>query len=271
MCAPPPLLRHPALAFVARWLPGASLQAMPDHATLNRWGATCGLALRDGRPLRFVPSPAGERSAIAYERRIVEHAEIITRQDSLHDLFNALAWLRFPRTKARLSALHVGDGAATGWHLSERGARRDAATLLDESGAIVACADPELVELWQSHGWRQLFHDRREEVERNMRIAVIGHGLAAKLFAPFPSLTAKALVLDVLSPPPSWPERSLEQALDDAADAWLDKHAQTVSPRCFLPLPIAAWPGWDAQGRGAERFDDTTVFRPRRGSLELRS
>ncbi|MEP6656076.1 MAG: DUF3025 domain-containing protein, partial [Betaproteobacteria bacterium] len=201
----------------------------------------------------------------AYERRIVERAEIVTRQDSLHDLCNALAWLRFARTKARLSALHVADGDVSAGHPGERGARRDAATLLDESGAIVACADPELIGLWRSHAWRALFHDRREELERKLRIAVIGHGLVAKLFAPFPSLTARVLVLEVRSPPDAQPEPLLEQALDEAAAAWLDQHARTMHPRDFLPLPIAAWPGWDAQQRGAERFDDIAVFRPRRG------
>lgn len=266
MSAPPFAIAHPALAFLPQWLPSGMPQVPPDHARLNRWGAACGLALPDGRALRFVAPPAESLSAISYERRIIEQAEIVIRHGSLHDFLNALAWLRFPRTKARLSAVHVAEGAASGSQPGYRSPRRDAATLLDESGIIVACANPELLSLWRSHAWRRLFYDRREEVECNMRIAVIGHGVIAKLFAPFPSLTAKALVLDVPSPANASPGHSLEQALDVAAGAWLDEHGPTMNPRSLLPLPIAAWPGWDAQGRGAERFDDAAVFRPPRSA-----
>ena len=62
--------------------------------------------LSDGQaPVRFVPQsdlPPGQ----AYEAYIFEYGACPTR-DNLHDLFNGLSWLAFPRTKARLNALQA--------------------------------------------------------------------------------------------------------------------------------------------------------------------
>ena len=32
-----------------------------------------------------------------------------TRPDNLHDFFNALIWLAFPRSKARINAMHAAE------------------------------------------------------------------------------------------------------------------------------------------------------------------
>jgi hypothetical protein len=50
-------------------------------------------------------------SALEFERRIHAHGEVETRPQCWHDAFHACAWLAFPRTKARINALHVADGA----------------------------------------------------------------------------------------------------------------------------------------------------------------
>jgi hypothetical protein len=39
---------------------------------------------------------------------------VATRVDNLHDWFNALAWLCFPRTKARINAMHAAEIPRTG-------------------------------------------------------------------------------------------------------------------------------------------------------------
>ena len=68
----------------------------------------------------------------SYEERIFRTGEVATRPGSWHDLFNALAWLAFPRAKAALNRLHHdelarrGDGPA-------RGTVRDVATLFDRN------------------------------------------------------------------------------------------------------------------------------------------
>ena len=57
-----------------------------------------------GPAIRFVPSddmPVGD-----YERQIFETGRVSTRGNNWHDLFNALAWCRFPRLKAAMNAMH---------------------------------------------------------------------------------------------------------------------------------------------------------------------
>jgi hypothetical protein len=214
------------------------------------------LALRDGTPLRFVAAGNARTSALAYERRIRECGEIATRERDHHDFCNALAWLMFPRTKAALNAIHVADAGRTG----ARSRRRDAATLIDEYGVIVLGAQPALVAMWRDHRWGALFGERVGEVEAGMQIAVLGHGLMAALERPFAALTAKALVI---CPAASQPAAADTIAGCDAeAQQRLAATATTFQPRALLPLPIAAWPGWDPLARGDERFADTRVFRP---------
>ena len=57
--------------------------------------------------MRFVPQsflPAGQ----AYEQFIFETGTVPTR-DNLHDFFNGLCWLRFPKTKQKLNQLQAGE------------------------------------------------------------------------------------------------------------------------------------------------------------------
>jgi hypothetical protein len=115
---------HPGLVPYTHWL---SRGRCLDLSALNGLARECGLALPDGRPLVFVASRSRMR-ALDYERRVAEHGEIATRDGSLHDGFNALAWLRFPRTKAALNAVHLrASEVATG---NARCRARDAATLI---------------------------------------------------------------------------------------------------------------------------------------------
>ena len=92
-----------------------------------------------GKPVRFVP-PGAQRPLL--RGQVFETGRVQTRPDSLHDLFNALAWLAFPRAKARINALHAAEIPREG---GRRGRLRDLLTIFDEGGAIVQCDDPELL------------------------------------------------------------------------------------------------------------------------------
>jgi hypothetical protein len=252
---------HPAFAPFARWWTPRRGAVVPDPASFSGWAREAGLRLPGGRGLSFPPSPAIRPSALEYERRIAATGEVATRPGSLHDACNALAWLAFPQIKGALNAIHVaatGSGTANG-----RDRRRDAATLLDESGMIVACVDAGLVDLWRTHRWRAAFWDRRSDVVDRLRAVAVGHGLLAKLVAPFRGITARVLLLPLDGAVlPTVPSR-LAGALDRAAAAWIGARAAAFAPEDLLPLPVAALPGWDAEGQGARLFDDAAVFRPR--------
>ena len=75
----------------------------PVHAALNAWPAA---------PVRFVPQAALPEGQ-AYEQFIFEQRACPSR-DNLHDLFNGLTWLAYPRTKARLNELQAADIARHG-------------------------------------------------------------------------------------------------------------------------------------------------------------
>lgn len=252
---------HPAFAPFGRWWWPRGDASRPDLDRLNRWARAAALALPDGRPLSFVAATAARPSAQDYERRIAERGEVLTRPDNLHDVCNALAWLAFPRTKAALNAVHVA--APRHGSGNRRDRSRDAATLLDESGLLVACADASLVGLWTAHRWREAFWDRRDDVVASLRAVAIGHGLLAKLVAPFPAITAKVLVLPLDAAPLPGETAALVAALDAAAAAQIGARGAALAPTDLLPLPVAALPGWDCAGRGAALFDDAAVFRPR--------
>jgi len=196
-----------------------------------------------GQPVRFVPP--GAKDAY-YELKVFETGRVETRPDSLHDWFNALAWLAFPRAKARINALHAAEIPREG---GRRGRLRDLLTIFDEGGAIVQCDDARLVVLLRDFQWKALFWERREEVRAAMRIVVFGHAVLEKALEPWPGITCKAIVVPAGADP------------DAATHAWLDALEPGASPRDLAPLPVFGYPGWSAQD--ARFYDDARYFRVR--------
>jgi hypothetical protein len=101
-----PLGFDPAQPWLAPYAPRAAAmaallaQGAGVAAVLSGEGADIDLP---GGPLRFVQAdaaPPGE----AYEAFIFRTAQVPTR-DNLHDFYNGLAWLQFPRAKRRLNEL----------------------------------------------------------------------------------------------------------------------------------------------------------------------
>ena len=182
-----------------------------------------------GRAVRFAP-PTGARGA--YEVRVHETGCVETRPDNLHDWFNALCWLAFPRTKARINAMHA---AAIPHEKGQRGRLRDLLTIFDEGGAIVVCADEELNRLVREFEWTELFWRRRRRVEAHMRFVVLGHAVLEQALEPWPGITCKA----IFARP--------EDDLDALAAAWLASRPAGASPRDLAPLPVFGYPGWMAE------------------------
>ena len=235
-------------------------------AKLNGLARENGLALPDGRPLSFVAPPPRLR-ALDYERAIAGRGEIATREGNLHDAFNALAWILFPRTKAAITAVHVQ--AADAVTANARNRARDAATLLDESGMLVNCRDAGLIAMLRARAWRDLFWTHRDEVVQRMRPLVLGHGLAEKLLSPYRALTAHVLIVGMSAAETDAANGARVAAIEMTACAEPDDTvaaamiaAPGFGPALLSPLPVAALPGWDAEDLGGLLFDDLSVFRP---------
>ncbi|MGH8708143.1 MAG: DUF3025 domain-containing protein [Burkholderiales bacterium] len=182
-----------------------------------------------------------------YEVQLYESGEVQTRPGNRHDLFNALCWLAFPRTKARINALHA---AAMPRENGRRGRLRDLLTIFDEGGALVACADDDLIGLLREHRWKALFWEQRERVRAAMRITVLGHAVLEQALEPRPAITCKVLFVDPAQEP------------DAQAAAWLGALPAGASPRLLAPLPVFGYPGWLPEGECAAFYDDRRYFRP---------
>ena len=172
-----------------------------------------------------------------------------TRIDRLHDWFNALVWLAFPRTKARLNALHAAEIPREG---GRRGRLRDMLTIFDEGGALVVSDDAGLIRLVREMRWRELFWERRERLRQAMRFVVLGHAVLEQALAPWPGITCKAVFV------------SAERSLDEQAAAWLAGCGPQATPKDLAPLPVFGYPGWLPESGNAAFYDDPRYFRPLR-------
>lgn len=208
------------------------------------------VSTESGKPVRFVPP---RKKDTDYEIRVYESGEVETRPDNWHDYFNALAWLAFPRAKARINAMHAAEMPNEG---VRRGPLRDLLTIFDEGGAIVHCDDPDLISLLEAFRWKELFWENRARVLEGMRVVVLGHAVLEKALEPWPGITCKAIVVPYAAD------------TDRAACDWLAERARSDSPRLLAPLPVFGYPGWHPLSGQPTFYDDARYFRPLRPALQ---
>lgn len=218
---------------------------------LNGIAAERALSNDNGQRVVFAAPDAA--AGTPYELHVWRSGEVPTRRcekGAWHDLFNALAWLAFPAAKGRLNRLQAAaierDGVGP-----RRGGLRDAATLFDESGAIVLTRNAAIAAALRERRWHELFVASRARFAAEARVLVFGHALLEKLRAPYKSACAHALVIDADA-----------GDVDAALAARLD--ARTLRAGAFAPLPVLGVPGWWPANEDASFYDDTAVFRAAR-------
>ncbi|WDD96368.1 DUF3025 domain-containing protein [Burkholderia sp. FERM BP-3421] len=255
----------------ARWLaslaePGRRWQAAAEQgdaafvAALDAHASAAPVPTGRGRPLRFV-AQAALPAGVAYETHIAATGEVPTRHN-LHDFFNALVWCAYPRIKAALNARQAAAIDALGVG-AVRGGVRDALTLLDESGAVFATADPALAAALRGFDWPALMLAGRAAWGRRCEARLVGHALFEKLVDPYKACTAHAWIVEVPAVYFDWP--------DDARRVWLDatlaerlaaRLADAASAsRGFSPLPVLGVPGWWPENEDPAFYADPRVFR----------
>jgi hypothetical protein len=215
-------------------------------------GATAPTAWASGSP-RFV-AQAALTPGQPYEAYIDTSACVPTR-DNLHDLFNGLVWLRFPRLKRRLNALQADQIRQHGIG-PERGATRDALTLFDESGVLLQASAPLVAALHQ-RDWQQLFVSGRRSWEA-AQVTLFGHALMEQLCLPRKGLTGRVWCV---------PQRAdvQDHFCAEAPEHWA--HSRLASP-----MPVLGVPGWWADNERPGFYVDAQVFRaprPAPGALPL--
>jgi hypothetical protein len=223
------------------WVERADWRAALSAAARSRSVTTA-----QGLPIEFVG--ADDAAAEAYEAHIAATGRVPTR-DNAHDLFNALIWLAFPRTKAALNARQAAELARNGVQ-GTRGPVRDAATLIDESGLLLA-ADAPACEALARLDWGWLFDTQRARWNSTWMPFAFGHALIEKLLAPYKGLTAVVLCLPVSA--------ADRLSIDRIAAEWVQTAA--LAPRLLAHLPVLGVPGWWPANEDVAFYTDTAVFR----------
>ena len=237
------------------------VQAPDWLAEFNALAAQLDIRNHRGLPLRFVPQ-ADLPNGTAYEAFISATGQVPTR-DNLHDFFNALAWIHYPKIKVGLNALQAAElERAPPNTTGSRGRVRDAATIFDENAAILIANDSTIIASLRAHDWNGLMVTRRQDFDRDWKVHLFGHALIEKLVAPYKAITAHAWTL-IAAP-------DFFQLPEEGQRAWIDAQvshaiAAGLATGTFAPLPVLGLPGWwDAQD--AAFYADRTVFRPPRGA-----
>lgn len=224
-----------------RWAEGLSVaQALADPTSPGSPGI-------ETAPVRFVSHQALPEGQ-AYEAFIFEQRAVPTR-NNLHDFLNGLIWMHYPQTKRRLNELQAAEIARDGVR-GTRGPVRDAVTVFDENGALLAAPRP-LQDALRERRWSELFGPLRSLWDQS-RLWVFGHAALEKLVKPYKSITAHVLTVPT-------PLETLHE-VDAWLAGWVDGHR--LVPKPFVPLPLLGVPGWWAANSDPAFYDDASVFRP---------
>ena len=201
------------------------------------------------RQVRFVEQaelPAEQ----AYETFVFETGAVPTRHN-LHDAFNGLSWLHFPKTKRRLNQLQASQIARDGI-LPTRGKIRDAVTVFDENAAFLQAPDA----LWDalvSKQWHVLFGNL-QNLWPQARLVLFGHALLEKLAEPRPGITAHVYRV----------APQTDSLVDWDSFVANDLSLEKLAAKPFAHLPVLGVPGWWQANREPGFYDDAAVFRPLR-------
>ena len=185
-----------------------------------------------------------------YEVGIARTGRVPTRSN-LHDFFNALIFLHFPRAKAQLNRLQSAAIARDGVR-AVRGAVRDAATLIDENAVLVVTDRADMIESLRGHDWSFLFQRERAAWTTEINMVAFGHALLQKLLHPYKAITAHALHVAL---PSHSPLHDVDRWMATALD-------QQLSPSHLMSLPVLGIPGWWVQNENPDFYADRAVFRP---------
>ncbi len=233
---------------------------------LNRLARLADIRNFQGLPLQFI-AQEGLPEGVPYEAHIGLTGEVPTREN-LHDFFNGLVWLHFPRTKARLNQLqfeqlhHRATSAGSSQYRvgNARGKLRDAATIFDENAALLLTRKRSLTQLLRQHQWSEVFVDRREEFRSDCTVLLFGHALMEKLVAPYAAICAHCFALDLPAA-----GQAVEPTLSDADSLCASTLDDTLGTGDFFPVPVLGFPGWWSD-QSAEFYSNAAVFRPKRTS-----
>lgn len=206
---------------------------------------------------------------MSYEELIFARQQIPTRVNNWHDLFNACIWALFPKTKRSLNQLHVND--ITEYGLKQRTKQRDALTLFDECGVVLAYTDESDKSALQNHLWLDSFWQNRSRWFVNIRPFIFGHAMYEMSLKPFIGLTAKAYFVQVTD---DFFKLSLAEQyayLDQQVAIEVTEQARLKNNQALSPLPLLGVPSWYDDNQARDFYLNENYFRPKRQPKKLNS
>jgi len=232
------------------------------RAALNQQCTALSLTNHRGLPLSFVDQTSLPEG-MAYEAFISDTGKVPTREN-LHDFFNALVWLSFPKLKQQLNALQAAQITRDGIGKS-RGPARDAATIFDENAALMVVSattqGKALVDALRNHQWMSAFMDQCDSFGQHADLWLFGHALMEKLVNPYKSITAHLWVVTASEDYFSMRHSAKREWLD--VQVANDLATMELSTSRFTPLPVLGVPDWWPD-QDREFYADESVFRAKR-------
>lgn len=218
-----------------------------------------------GKPLKVVAQDAKpQQFEQHYAPRVYMTGEIQTRTENWHDFFQLLTWLVFPRTKAVINAVHIPlarQRIASGVALGRRTPVENMLSLFDEGGAVVVSSDESLLQLIRDFKWNELFWQRRDELQSNLKCITFGHAMYEKGLAPYIGMTANCLLLKVDAEFLVKPQPEQLHELDGRMAQIFSNGTLLQKPKDLSPLPILGMPGWDPDNASPSYYDNSHYFR----------
>lgn len=196
-----------------------------------------------------------------YESMIYQTGKVPTRPYNWHDFFNMLIWKTFPLIKAALNEGHYHASQAR-YPNTARSSLESLLTLFDESGLIVISSDESLLQLIRSMSWKELFWERRQQLQQKLRLMVFGHSLHEKLLNPYIGMVGHAILFKV--------DQAAFPATFDHINIlvahWVLQLSLLATPRTLYPIPFLGYPGMHPNANHESFYNDKNYFRETRRS-----
>jgi hypothetical protein len=171
-------------------------------------------------------------------------------------------WLCFPRTKARINALHLSEGLVD--TPNRRSVLRNMLTLFDEGGLIVVARDVALLDLVRAFRWHALFWQQRDAVRERMDFVIFGHALYERTLAMDYGATGRALLFEAGADYFDLDMADRLRWLDAKAAALFADPVRLAATTSLQPVPINGIPGWHPESARESYYFDTRQFSPGR-------
>ena len=213
-------------------------------------------------PVRFIDDAKVDFAERYYEQVIFETGEVPTRQQNWHDLFGGFIWCLFPKTKALINQRHVDEIAVHG--LKQRSKHRNALTLFDECGVVLAISDSNWKACLRDHQWKTAFITYREQWGKTIAPFMFGHANYEMLTKPYIGLTGKALFVNVPDEIFCKDLVTQYQYLDKQLYEMIKNDDCLADNKQLSPLPLLGVPGWCEENNNSSFYDNTDYFRPKR-------